>query len=252
MTRRIVRFCDRVAAVAMSLVGTVMLMLLSTTSAHAQPHDSVAAEALFRQAQALFDAGQPVQACPKFAASYRLAPGLGTLMNLARCYETIGKKASAWATWVDVEALAARERQADRQTIAVERLAALEPQLAKLTLDVPIAHRVSDLVVYRDGARIDPALFGVAVAVDAGEISVRAEAPGHEPWQRRVDIVDSPGITVVAVPRLTRKPAATMAPVPTPRAPAPGPDPRLPVGSASIEGDDGISPMAIAGGSRWP
>ena len=51
--------------------------------ARAQSTESVLAEGLFREARDLMDAGKVVEACGKFAESYRLDRALGTLINLA-------------------------------------------------------------------------------------------------------------------------------------------------------------------------
>jgi hypothetical protein len=59
-----------------------------------------AAEALFNQGRDLMTAGKFTEACPKFEASQQLDPGLGTMLNLAECYEKTGRSSgggqSAW------------------------------------------------------------------------------------------------------------------------------------------------------------
>ena len=77
------------------VVAGVVLSL--ARPALAQPTESVAAaEQLFEQARALFDKGNFADACPRFGASYKLDPALGTLLNMATCYEMLGHIASAW------------------------------------------------------------------------------------------------------------------------------------------------------------
>ena len=100
-----------------ALAGTSVALLLVVAPARAQAPtstDKVAAEALFEEGRRLVAAGSFVDACPKFADSQRLDPSPGTLLNLASCYEKLGRSATAWAT-VDspvivatVEPLAAR------------------------------------------------------------------------------------------------------------------------------------------------
>ena len=61
--------------------------------------EAATAQALFDQATALKANEDWAGACPKFESSYRLDPALGTLLNLANCFEKLGKIASAWARW---------------------------------------------------------------------------------------------------------------------------------------------------------
>src|SRR5271156_1769624 len=61
--------------------------------------DKVAAEALFEEGRRLVAAGSFADACPKFADSERLDPSGGALLNLASCYEKLGRSATAWVTY---------------------------------------------------------------------------------------------------------------------------------------------------------
>ena len=49
------------------------------------------AESLFREGKRLSGEHKFAEACPKFAESYKLDPGLGTLLNLAICHEVGGQ-----------------------------------------------------------------------------------------------------------------------------------------------------------------
>src|SRR5450432_1599182 len=64
---------------------------------------SVAAQALFDDAKRLVQEGDAASACPKFEESERLEPGIGTKLNLADCYERVGRNASAWVLYLEVE-----------------------------------------------------------------------------------------------------------------------------------------------------
>ncbi len=59
--------------------------------AAAQPSNTALAESLFREGKRLSSEKKFAEACPKFAESYRLDPGLGTLLNLATCHESEGQ-----------------------------------------------------------------------------------------------------------------------------------------------------------------
>src|SRR5437762_4686516 len=96
-----------------------------------------AAETLFIEAKKLMEAKRFDEACPKFADSQRLDPGVGTLLNLALCYERQGKVASAWSTYRDAASAARTAGQADRENMARQRASALEPRLSRLTVAIP-------------------------------------------------------------------------------------------------------------------
>src|SRR5262245_14840909 len=96
--------------------------------------DRVAAESLFSSGRELMQAGKYQEACEKFESSRRLEPALGTTLNLANCYEKLGRTASAWAEFKSAAAEAQRLGDPTRKATALERAAALEPKLSRLWL----------------------------------------------------------------------------------------------------------------------
>src|SRR3954468_8607529 len=86
------------------------------TSAFAQ--DNSRAQALFDDGRRLMNEGHFAEACPKLAASQKLDPGAGTLMNLATCYEKNNQLASAWATFKEAAAASHASGHADWETAA--------------------------------------------------------------------------------------------------------------------------------------
>jgi uncharacterized protein HemY len=82
------------------VVASIIVVSLLAGRAQAQSADSSAlAEQLFNQARDLVKANKWAEACPKFEASLRYDPVLGTRLNLANCYEHVGKLASAWGLY---------------------------------------------------------------------------------------------------------------------------------------------------------
>ena len=97
------------------------VLLLSAAARAEEPPDGAkkaAAQALFDEGKRLMDAGQFAQACPKFADSEKLDPGVGTLLNLGVCYEKNGQTASAWATYKEAASAAANAGEAAREKYA--------------------------------------------------------------------------------------------------------------------------------------
>jgi hypothetical protein len=132
------------------------------TPAPVTPGSDVAqAEALFNEAKELRDAGRFAEACPKFAESRRLGPGIGVTLHLADCYEKVGKTQSAWTEFRNAEKLA-REREDKRADVASARAQALEPRLNRLTLVVPVAAGQAGPEVIFDGSALPPDHLNVA------------------------------------------------------------------------------------------
>ncbi len=144
-------------------------------------NDPARAQALFTEGRALFAQGKLVEACAKFEESNKADPAFGTQLNLAACYEKLGKTASAWALLVALASSGSDERA----KYAGERAAQLEPSLSKLTLSVPNAPAGTE--VKRDGVAVSTASYGLAVPVDPGHHVIDATAPGKR-FHREVDV----------------------------------------------------------------
>ena len=147
------------------LALTAAIVAASTLAVPARADDNAAAEALFQQAKMLTEQQRYDEACPKFAASYRLDKALGTLLNLADCEEHINHVASAWAHWGEAVELAQKTGD-KRDAFAGTHRDGLARRLPMLQLDIPAPSAALD--VYRDGVKIDPAAFGVPLPSDPG------------------------------------------------------------------------------------
>ena len=174
--------------------------------AHAQSNEggAAAAESLFQEARKLMDAKRFSEACPKLVASQKIAPAVGTLLNLADCYERGGQLASAWARFHEAIALAQRLGRADREKTAKERADKLEPRLIKLTI-VTLERGIE---VKLDGNVLDPAALGTAVPVDPGKHTIEASAKGKKAFTTTVDVSDRARSPSVEIPQLEAEPEA--------------------------------------------
>lgn len=177
------------------------------------PADEAAAQALFDEAKRLMQADRWTEACPKLEESHRLAPGIGTKYNLGDCYEHVGRLASAWAAFMDVAGQTRAKGQRDREQLARDRAAALEPRLSRVVVLVPPASRTTGLVITRDGVVVGEAAWGVAVPVDPGAHVVAATADDRAPWQTTLTIEGEGRTERVVVPAL---PPTTTLPTTTP------------------------------------
>ena len=179
--------------------------------ARAETSDAVAAQALFDQARALMTSGKASEACPKFAESQRLDPGVGTLLNLAACYEASGRPASAWSTFLEAESAARAANNVEGVRVSRERAAALAPKLAKLRVTVAQA-TAEGLEVRRDGRLVGREQWGLEIPVDPGKHTLSASAPGYLPWQTELEVSEPGRAVSVDVPELKPDPAAKTAP----------------------------------------
>ena len=128
--------------------AAVLLAELAARPAIAQ-EESAIAEQLFRDGRDLLDRGQIAQACEKFASSERLAPAIGTRLNLALCREKQGRTATAWSLYAEVEAQAQRAGDAARAQFAHDHGTALAGQLRKIVIDA--ASPPAGMVIKLDG-----------------------------------------------------------------------------------------------------
>lgn len=211
---------------------TAVLLYPGSTRAQtpAASNDKVAAEALFEDGRRLAAAGNFAEACPKFADSQRLNPSAGTLLNLASCYEKVGRTATAWATYREAASVANAMGRSDYVATAQRHAEALAPHLARLT--VSVVQPAEGQLVMRDGVRVDAGEWGVPIPVDPGSHAISATAPGHKGWTSSVDVASSDGAQAsVSVPALEALPVeappppAVVAPPPVQVAPPPPPAP---------------------------
>ncbi len=210
--------------------------------AYAQTDNSVEAESLFQEARKLLDSGDYAAACDKLAASQRLSPAVGTLLNLARCEEKIGHTATAWATYREAATAAKQSHQAEREKAARKGAAALEPVLAHLMIKVTPEASAASPTVQRDEAPVPAELWGETVPVDPGSHLVKVTATGKKTWTSTVT-VDARATETVEVPALEDAPPPATHAATAPEAQATASTP------TTLGGSDESAPRST--GSSW-
>jgi len=166
------------------------------------------AAVLFQEAKELMDQGRFAEACPKLERSRRLDAQVGTTLNLAFCYERLGKTASSWALWLDGASEAALKDQRDRERLARLRAARLEPQLLRITIRLTPQTGLEAIDLQLDGVSIVRSRWGAPIPVDRGSHWVQATAEGRRPWVVAIE-VDDQHVPTVNVGVLERLPQAT-------------------------------------------
>jgi hypothetical protein len=191
----------------------MILSVVIPAAVHGQavdPQRALAAQALYEQATAEMDAGSYPSACSKLEEVTKIVPeGLGAKLTLGQCYEALGRRASAWAQYAQVEVQAAKVGQEERSKAAGEKAAGLRPQLATLAIEVPDEVRsIPGLSITRDGVLLGDAQWGLPLPVDAGAHEVSATAPGRKPWKVSAEVLADGVKLVVRVKPLEVDPNA--------------------------------------------
>jgi len=188
-------------------VGCALLFASSSAAGQSgQTSDRAAARSLFNEARKLTNEGRYDRACPKFEESMRLDNGIGTRFNVADCWEHIGRTASAWSLFLDVAASAKSAGQADREKVARQRAAALEPHLPRLMIRVPSP--TSGLEVRKNDIAVGQAQWGTATPVDPGSYVIEARAAGKKSWKTTITVASDGPVTSVAIPPLETEASA--------------------------------------------
>lgn len=218
-------------ALALSCLCLSMPALADPTGA-----EKAQAESLFREGRRLMEAKSFAEACPKFAESQRLDPGIGTLINLALCHEEENKTASAWGELMEAATLAQRAGD-KRAQFARDHAQKLENKLSRIKIT---GAPVEGMALTLDGRPLGVAALGAPLPVDPGEHVVVAQAPGKKRWEGRVNVPAGPANVTLAIPPLAdaapdsppivappvvAPPLVTAPPVVAPPPPAPAPQP---------------------------
>lgn len=149
------------------------------------------ADQRFSEALAMMDAKRYAEACALFEESQRLAPGGGTLLNLADCYEALGRLAKAHEVFSEAYEQALSAGNVARQEVAKRRREALVPRLAHVVVTVPEAP--PGLTIELDGVELPSTSWAKPTAVDPGAHVLRASAP-----RRRVREIAVPALAAGA------------------------------------------------------
>jgi hypothetical protein len=171
----------RIAALACVLVTGIGAGASSALAApDASPQASSNPQVPFDEGRELMRAGRFGEAAEKFEASLAIRRSTGALLNVADCYEKLGRYGSAAARFE--EARTSAEESGDRQRAeeARTRRAALMSVVSRLTVRAPSVNGVRISVDDRTVAA------GEVVLVDGGAHRVTVSAPCKRSFERQV------------------------------------------------------------------
>ena len=203
----------------------IALVAAWSPSAGAAPSkkDIARADALFEEGRALMAAGTFPLACERLAESYRIAAGLGTLINLGACFEAANDLPHAYFVYYRAARISRDAGRFEREEAAKVRLASLAPKLGQVRFPLTLGGRATTLTCDQVAAQsIEP---GIAV-VDAGrphECELRAGSTLA--WSGRVE-VGSGEVKTITIGSSTGGPLARSDPEPPPPEKPPAPPPQ--------------------------
>lgn len=183
-------FAVAAACLVAATSGTARAQAPAAGEAKPAPDDVARADKLFKDAQAQLDAGNVAKACPLFAESLKLAPGIGVSLYLADCYERAGLRARAYRQFKAAQVMATAKGDG-RSLIAGQRAQKLEAGLPRLTIAVAPATKLPDLAIRIDGWDVPEPEWNVAMPTDPGTHVVVASASAHKSLQHDVTVLNA-------------------------------------------------------------
>lgn len=197
------------------------IVCASTLWCGAARADEAGALIVYNEAVKLMEAQRYAEACPRFEASFRLAPTVRTKMAVALCHERAGRIATAWAQYREAVRLAKQANDDVSREAAQSRAATLEARLPRL--EIHLAKPAAPITVLLDGETRPAATLDHPLPIDPGPHVLRAEALGKKPFDRTFTVgegatesITVPELDEVAapVPAPATKADATRAPMP--------------------------------------
>ncbi len=205
-----------------SSLGLVLLLTTFASTATAET-DEQRAMVLFERGRKLARDGHCADAIPTLLESVHKIEGVGPLLNLGNCYESLGKTASAHKYFLRAQEIATA-RDDRRQVEAAQRARSLEKDLPFLTIHVPASLRTPSTELRVDGELWPPARWDTPQPIDPGSHDIEFIAP-PEPKQSDTITVRSKSDHVAWTAKLAR---AEPPPPPAPPSAVPIALPRAP------------------------
>jgi hypothetical protein len=193
----------------LAVVGALSAPQISRADNPSAP--SPEAVAFFDEGRRLMAAEDYAGAIPKLEQSLKATRTVGALLNLGRCYEQVGRIASAWATYRAGASLA-RELHDAREADGNRFAEAVRGKVSTLTIDAHAVDGVTGLEMTLDGVALGAAARGEAVPIDAGMHVVEASAPHKKKATTSVEVGKDGARATLAIPPLEDAPDSTQAP----------------------------------------
>jgi hypothetical protein len=177
------------------LIATVTLFGSTLAFADAPASDGVSAQVFFERGRQAAARGDAAEACKNFEESLRLDLAVGTLFNLARCEQDLGRLANAWQHLR--EGIERLEEKDPRRKQALAAANELEPRVPRLA--VRLSPGASGQV-FRDGVELASLSLASPLPVNPGQHVIVVRASGRADASYEVDLRESEQRTIVVAP----------------------------------------------------
>lgn len=148
--------------------------------------EKVRADKLFDDGRRYLAAKEYALACTAFEQSQASDPAIGTLLNIALCYETWGKTTAAYRWYLEAEQMA-KQHADDRAKGAKAKVDELAPKVPHLIVVIP-ADAEAATTFMLDGNEIEKAKLAEEQLVEPGKHTIIARLAGKPPRETIVDI----------------------------------------------------------------
>ncbi|MEM7606819.1 MAG: PEGA domain-containing protein [Myxococcota bacterium] len=160
-----------------SFVALLTLGLLASASAHAQ--DREAARAAFGAGVSAYGEGRYDAALASFQEAYRIAPHPSVRVNMANCYEQLGRPVEA-LNHFERFLIESENASADQRAEVRSAIARLQAQVGEVFLRV--TPEGASVTIDDDTTLRAPILDGIKLV--AGEHRLRVESEGYAPYEQ--------------------------------------------------------------------
>jgi hypothetical protein len=237
-------------------IGVIGGLLLVSSAAHAEPtkEEIKRADELFREGRAMMAANKLPEACAKIEESWKLAGGIGTLINLGACHERSGKLALAYGVYNRAAVVAHDAGRFDREKEASERATGLLVLIGRARV---VVRSGEDATLQCNGIT-PPSIEKSVWALDAGPHGCEVRVAGTVRWAGVIKTIAGETQTIEIASSSSTPPGASFPPQQreelrtTPHAspspnPAPGPAPPPEGASARVVVGWSLVGIGIAG-----
>lgn len=185
----------RLACLVAVLVGWGASFSASARAEGPPSTDAAAAQLFFERGRDAASRGDAAAACQNFEESLRLDLAVGTLFNLARCEQDLGRLASAWQHLR--EGIDRLEEHDPRRAPALAAADELEPRVPRL--EVRLANQAEGRV-FRDGVELANLSLGTALPVNPGVHTVTVKKAGHVDAKYTIELAEGASRTIDVAP----------------------------------------------------
>jgi hypothetical protein len=152
-----------------------------------------ASDIVFNEGVELASKQEYAKAAERFRKAIALRDTLGARIELAKCYEQLGKVASALEQWRHVQTEAAKEpdnpKAQRRRKLASDAIPALEPRLSAIVLEVPESlGKMTGFLIKLDKEPVAAVHWGQTIPADVGDHALEVTALDQVPWRKSLQV----------------------------------------------------------------